>query len=170
MRLSLAVFFLLASSATAFTPARSGLRPVTIRQRRFSALFGESSETGQDEFVNDGPLAWLQPYLDMFGIEPDSGKQVFFGPIAVNVDKPVDEATATKRRQQAAEDMVNIGPEERSRRDKAGNVMLSLASIYVVWASLFADDGGIGGHFLRFLSIFPIFLGVGYKLSAKFGL
>jgi hypothetical protein len=48
--------------------------------------------------------------------------------------------------------------------------MWALSAAYVGWASLIADDGGLSGHILRFLSVIPLFLAVGYKLSAETGL
>jgi hypothetical protein len=121
-------------------------------------------------FVNDGPLAWMTTYLDKFGLK--EGKSVFFGALTIDVDesKRSSEEEATALRQKSAQDLTNIGMDERDRRDKAGNVMWAVSAAYVGWASLIADDGGLSGHFLRFLSVIPLFLAVGYKLSAETGL
>jgi hypothetical protein len=121
-------------------------------------------------FVNDGPLAGLSPYLDKLGLK--EGKSVFMGALAIDVDesKRNSEEEAAALRQKSAQDLTNIGMDERERRDKAGNVMWAVSAVYVAWASLIADDGGLSGHFLRFLSVIPLFLADGYKVSAKTGL
>jgi hypothetical protein len=130
----------------------------------------EDAEKGEGSFVNDGPLAWMQSYLELFGVK--EGKSLFAGPIPVNVDesKKVSEAEASNRRLQASKDLTNIGMDERARRDKAGDVFRAISAVYIAWASLLADDGGFSGHLLRFASVVPVFFAVGYKLSAKTGL
>lgn len=133
-----------------------------------SAALSENAK--QVEFVNDGPLAWMQSYLDLGGIK--EGKSVYMGPFGVDVDASnrVTESQASAFRQQAACDLRNIGPDERARRDKAGDVMTALSAAYVVWAALIADDGSIIGHLLRFMAAVPIFFAIGYKVSAQKGL
>jgi hypothetical protein len=120
--------------------------------------------------VNNGQLAGLSPYLDKLGLK--EGKSVYLGGLAIDVDesKRNSEEEATALRQKSTEDLTNIGMDERERRDKAGNVIWAVSAAYVVWASIFADDGGLSGHFLRFLSVIPLFLADGYKVSAKTGL
>lgn len=135
-----------------------------------ASIEGNNADAEQESFVNNGPLAWMQMYLDLFGVQ--EGKSVFFGPIPVEVDESQRLSTddARQRRQQAAVDLTNINMDERQRRDKAGNVMWIASAVYIAWASLIADDGGFSGHVLRFCSVVPTFLAVGYKLSAKTGL
>lgn len=121
-------------------------------------------------FQNDGPLAWMQDFLDLFGIK--EGKGMAYGPIPVDVEdsERVSPEVVAQRRQKATQDLVNIGPQERQRREVAGNVLACISAVYVVWATLFADHGDFGGHVLRLLAVIPIFLAVGYKESAKTGL
>jgi hypothetical protein len=123
-----------------------------------------------DKFRNDGPFSWMQTYLEDMGVK--EGKTVYYGPMAVDVDptKRVSKEEINRLRKQAAQDLINIGPEERQRRNQAGNVMAAFTALYIIWASLIADDGGAGGHILRFLAFFPAFLAVGYKVSAQQGL
>lgn len=129
-----------------------------------------TASNAPSKFVNDGPLAWMSTYLDLFGVK--EGKSVYLGPFPTEVvdSKRLADSEASARRQQAAQELININDDERQRRDEAGTVMGALSAIYVVWATLIGDDGGLSGHFLRLLSAFPIFLAVGYKLSAKTGL
>jgi hypothetical protein len=128
------------------------------------------TSSSEKEFLNEGPFAWMGQYLSLSGLK--EGKGIMYGVFPVDVDesqRPTTEETE-KLRRKAAEDLINIGPEERKRRDEAGTVMLGLAAVYIAWASLIADDGGLTGHLLRFFAVFPLFLGLGYKLSAATGL
>jgi hypothetical protein len=123
----------------------------------------------KEDFENDGLFGWMQPFLKQFGIE--EGKSLNYGLISKGVDpsKRVSGEEAAKRRQAAQQQMVNIGPEERSRRDKAGNYVLLASAIYAAFACL-TDNGGLEGHFARFLTVIPFWLGYSFKLSAKEGL
>jgi hypothetical protein len=165
----------------AFTPYHSAVLHGSFVRRRVRcqstpqfdsepAIPRQEAVNKKGAFVNDGPLAWMTTYLDQFGLK--EGKSVFFGALAIDVDdsKRSSQEEAAALRQKSAQDLTNIGMDERERRDKAGNVMWAVSAAYVVWASLIADDGGLSGHFLRFLSVIPLFLAVGYKLSAKTGL
>lgn len=130
-----------------------------------------TTTTGNDvRFQNNGIFAWMVPYLKKMGIQ--EGKTLMYGPLAFDLDEATKTSMeqAQKLRELAAESLVNIGPAERERRNQAGTVMLALSAIYISWATLFADDGGIGGHILRFLGAIPLFFAVGYKVSAKRGL
>jgi hypothetical protein len=133
-------------------------------------LFSDPSDLPGQGFENDGPLAWLQMYLDMFGLK--EGKSIAYGPIPVTIDesKRPSSDVAEKMRNDAAENLQNIGMDERQRRDNAANVMAVVAVVYATWSALFADHGGVGGHVLRFLTVIPLFLAYGYKLSAQTGL
>jgi hypothetical protein len=128
-----------------------------------------SGHPGQG-FENDGPLAWLQMYLDMFGLK--EGKSIAYGPIPVNIDesKRPSSEIAEKMRSEAAMNLQNIGVDERQRRDNAANFMAVFTAVYATWSALFADHGGFDGHVLRFLTVIPLFFAYGYKLSAQTGL
>jgi hypothetical protein len=133
-------------------------------------LFIDPIELNESEFINNGPLAWMNTYLDLFGVR--EGKSMFYGPIPIDVDdsKRVSEEEAAALRKNAAKNLENIGNDERQRRTFAGNIFAAVTAAYVVWAALVADNGAIEGHLLRFLSILPLFFTVGYKLSAETGL
>jgi hypothetical protein len=160
----------------AFTPQRSVLqrsfarRRNSVRYQSTPQTDSEPASTQQGEFVNDGPLAGMTTYLDKLGLK--EGKSVYFGALTIDVDesKRNSEEDAAALREKSAEDLTNIGMDERDRRDKAGDFMWAVSAAYVGWASLIADDGGFSGHILRFLSVIPLFLAVGYKLSAETGL
>ena len=125
----------------------------------------------QDSFVNNGPGQWLSPYLDIFGMK--EGKSLMYA-IPVDVDKDVANKVSPEEsarlQEDATKNLYNIGTAERQRRDQASKITAVITVVYVVWASLIADDGGIGGHVLRFLSILPLFFTFGFKLSADTGL
>lgn len=166
----LMLILLVVQPAVAFAPHGSARNLVekAVSIHRSTRLFVSEPE----DFENNGPLAWMIPYLSALGLEPGTGKQVVFGPIAMDLpeSQKTNEEQAATRRKQAAENLVNIGPEERERRAQAGSIMLAVSAVYVAWTALIGDDGGIAGHLLRFLSVFPIFLGLGYKISAETGL
>jgi hypothetical protein len=126
-------------------------------------------EKNKQEFVNDGPLAWMNRYLDMFGIR--EGKAVAYGaPVDVDESKRPTPEVAQQLRQDAAKLFQNIGMDERERRATAGNIFAAVTVVYAIWASLLADQGNFEGHVLRFMSVIPLFFTVGYKLSAETGL
>ena len=119
-------------------------------------------------FTNDGLFAWMQPYLKIMGFV--EGKTLVGAvPMSTNNNKR-DAAQSAALRRQAADALQNIGDEERARRDTLGNVLVGLSLVYATWASLLADDGGLTGHVLRALLALPLFLAVGFKLSAQQGL
>jgi hypothetical protein len=158
----------------AFTPQKSFLqRSSFVRNRRDSVRCQSTPQPTDSEkgaFVNDGPLAGMTTYLDKLGVK--EGRSIYFGGLTTDVDesKRNSEEDAAALRQKSSEDLTNIGMDERDRRDKAGDVMWAVSAAYVGWASLIADDGGFAGHILRFLSVIPLFLAVGYKASAETGL
>jgi hypothetical protein len=121
------------------------------------------------DFVNEGPLAWMSTFLDLFGMK--EGKSLFFAlPLDVDEDKRASPQDAKQLKAAAAVDLVNISSEERARRGKAGSYMWALSSVYVLWASLVADNGDLLGHVLRLLAAFPVFFALGFQLSAETGL
>jgi hypothetical protein len=150
---------LLSSPSTSTKETESTLEEDTILETRQPS-----------EFVNDGPMAWMNPYLDLFGVK--EGKSIAFGPIPIDIDesKRPSPAIAAELRKEAAKIFQNIGMDERERRAKAGDIFAIATVAFTVWAALFADNGQLAGHVLRFLSVIPLFLTVGYKLSAETGL
>ena len=125
--------------------------------------------TKASTFQNDSLFAWLAPYLELAGIAP--GKTIAYGPFVLDVDdsKRVSDEEATRRRAEAALQMVNIGPEERARRANASQIMLVVTAIYAVVSSLI-DQGDMHGHIIRFGIWLPLLFGYGYRLSAEQGL
>lgn len=66
--------------------------------------------------------------------------------------------------------MTNIGLDERERRNKLGNILLTVSFVYAIISSLFWDDGMIAGHIVK-LGVLPFFaLGRSLKLSSELGL
>mmetsp|Transcript_5365 Transcript_5365/g.7017 ORF Transcript_5365/g.7017 Transcript_5365/m.7017 type:complete len:194 (-) Transcript_5365:270-851(-) len=129
---------------------------------------GESTSLDSMHFVNDGPFSWMGRYLDLFGMT--EGKKLY-GAIPLEARAAeVDANEVAKRRAQAAVDMMNIDIDERERRNNIGNVLAAATSVYVLWAALYADDGGLEGHLLRFLTFIPLGFAAGFKISAKAGL
>lgn len=126
---------------------------------------------GPAVFENNGLFSWMQPYLNLFGFVPGN---TLVGAVPIKTDgrnnNNIDQSHAAALRQQAAQALQNIGPEERARRDQVGNAMLAVSAVYVTWATLLADDGGTSGHVLRALAALPLFFAAGFKLSAQQGL
>jgi hypothetical protein len=70
----------------------------------------------------------------------------------------------------AASELVNIGPEERLRRDRAGTVMGYLTVLMAAYGAVVLDTGDLAGHVARFILVLvPLFLAIGYKRSAANG-
>mmetsp|Transcript_19670 Transcript_19670/g.36715 ORF Transcript_19670/g.36715 Transcript_19670/m.36715 type:complete len:197 (-) Transcript_19670:49-639(-) len=180
---------LLAPSAVAFSPwTLSPSSPTSYYQGSIASFHqshhgrhklklheskdADSKET-QGEFVNNGPNAWLSPYLDLFGMS-EGKKLVYALPLPFDDDNSndskVNDAEAARLREEAAKNLINIGTEERERRAQASKVAGVVTAVYATWAALIADTGGLEGHIFRFLTIFPLFFTLGYKLSAEQGL
>lgn len=124
------------------------------------------------EFKNEGPFAWMLPYMDVIGFKEG---RTLYGAIPMqqqnaSMNGGFSEQEAAERRRVAEENLQNIGDEERARRDQIGNIMALVSAVYVSWASLIADDGGWNGHVLRFLLVIPLVFAVGFKKSAQQGL
>lgn len=164
---ALAAILLLFGGAQAFAPAPARFQK-THRCTAGTAPY--SSSLFSSSYQNDGPFAFMQSFLELGGLTKE-GKSIYFGALTIdaNTDATPPEEAA-KLRQLATDNLTNIGDEERARRDQAGDVMTVLSAIYIFWASVIADDGGLGGHILRMVASFPIFLAYGYKESAKSGL
>jgi len=178
MRYSYSSFLILLFQleSTSFQPTNAFTisKPTLLNKHSFRTpiYLKETKDTLQNEvFVNDGMLSGLQSFLKLFGFE--EGKQMI---LAVPTPKKegeaplVSEDIAMERRKQAAIDLINIGPEERERRDKAGTICLYTSAIYAFLTAVILDQGDINGHIVRFTIILPFFFGYAFKQSAKFGL
>lgn len=122
-----------------------------------------------EEFQNDGPFFFMQPFLPLFGFT--EGKTTYFGP-GIDVQKsdyPIEEEQIA-RRLKAEKEMTNIGQDERDRRRLAGKIAYKVAIAYGIASSLFLDDGSSSGHLARFAIILPLFFASGFTKSADKGL
>lgn len=140
----------------------------------FKPPFAQTSVQLESGLKNDGPFAWMTPYVDLFGYRP--GKSLV-GAIPTDIKASPDYGTLkltqeeiSDRRVAAERDLTNISPEERQRRAEVAQVALKVCGVYAIFSSLILDDGGVGGHFARFAVILPLFAYRGYDLSAKSGL
>ena len=140
----------------------------------FKPPFAETSVQLENGLVNDGPFAWMVPYLALFGFR--NGKSLV-GAIPTDPQASPDYDTLkltqkeiSERSAAAERDLTNISPEERERRAEVAQVALKVCSAYAIFSSLILDNGNISGHFARFLVILPLFVYRGYDLSAKSGL
>jgi len=127
------------------------------------------------EFENNGPFAWLRPYLMAMGLK--EGRIVKYGGLFVDRDDAEnndenDESKAARlsaAKEAAAVQKMNIGVEERQRRQEAGRVLGVLTVVYAVVAC-FIDEGDLQGRFVRLGVWFPLFFANGFTLSAETGL
>ena len=121
----------------------------------------------EDSFVNDGLFSWMETFLFPYG----EGKSLSYGvPVSAH-DKPKatpDQVAAQK--QEYTKNMMNIGTEERERRRNAADFFAVATAAYLCWAALIADQGDMAGHIVRFISVLPLFVTVGYKESGQRGL
>jgi hypothetical protein len=125
----------------------------------------KTKQEGQtNTFENNGPFSWMEGFMGAF----EEGKTMTL--VAPLKDGVVSEEQATKQRQEFTDNLQNIGMDERERRRKAGEIAAAVTAAYAIWASLIGDQGDLGGHLLRFLTIIPLFLTVGFKKSADSGL
>lgn len=140
----------------------------------FKPPFAKTSVTLSNGLENDGPFAWMAPYVDLFGYR--QGKSLV-GAIPTDIKASPDYDTLkltqeqiSERRAAAERDLTNISPEERERRAEVAQVALKVCGAYAIFSSLILDGGDAGGHFARFLVLLPLFAWRGYDLSAKSGL
>jgi hypothetical protein len=132
---------------------------------------GSTRESQVEDFKNDGLFSWMIPYLGMMGME--DGKVLSYGVLTSDPDtnqQSLSPEDVTAARQEAMQQMTNIGVEERRRRDQVGDVMIPLTAAYALLSALVFDDGSITGHLARFAIVVPLFLARGYKVSAETGL
>uniref|UniRef100_A0A7S1BAT7 Uncharacterized protein n=1 Tax=Corethron hystrix TaxID=216773 RepID=A0A7S1BAT7_9STRA len=128
----------------------------------------DEGSTGPKNFFNDGPFAWMAPFMEIGGIT--EGKRVVWGVLSADAAGDVSDDAAVRLRDEAAADMVNIDGEERARRATAAGYILGAAFLYAVISAIFWDDGGVAGHVSRF-GVLPLYvLGQGYRASAQEGL
>ena len=132
----------------------------------------ENPKLKKEQFANDGIFSWMTPYMDVFGFKEGN---TMVGAIPTSIDRTVtgavlDPSVIDERRRVAARDLVNIGLEERSRRTEIGNVGLKVAAVYAVFATLFLDQGDLGGHLARFTVLLPFLFGYAFRESGKEGL
>ncbi len=119
----------------------------------FSSPNGENAvttaaKTTTEQFKNDGLFSWMQPYLDLFGFV--EGNTVYYGPgVAVDPTKVPSKEEQERLRQEAMENMMNIGVDERERRREAGKIATMVAIGYALLSSIVLDDGTLEGHFVR---------------------
>ena len=167
MNLSSSLAILLACLASSETNAFS---IGADRRKSFtvSTPGSQSAVFASTEFKNDGPFSFMEEALGVGGIT--EGKKIVWGVLTEEVGEKVPEDTASKLREEAAQNLTNIDEEERDRRDRAGSVIYAITAVFALYLSIFVDQGDFAGHLMRF-SVFPFFsLGYGYKQSAKEGL
>merc|ERR1712154_86868 len=116
-------------------------------------------------FTNDGLFAWMQPYLDLFGFV--EGNTVYYGPgVAVDESQFPSKEEQQKLQEEAEQNMMNIGIEERERRRQAGDIAYKVVFAYAILSSIFLDDGTISGNLARLAIAMPLFFAAGYSKSA----
>ena len=124
-------------------------------------------QVDNESFENQGLFWWMTNFLFLH----EDGKSMAYGmPVDANNSQKASPGQVAQQKQEFADNLMNIGMEERERRRNAGKVFTILTGVYVVWASLIADQGDLQGHILRFLSFLPLFFASGYQKSAEAGL
>eukprot|EP00594_Rhizosolenia_setigera_P008261 CAMPEP_0178955982 /NCGR_PEP_ID=MMETSP0789-20121207/9941_1 /TAXON_ID=3005 /ORGANISM="Rhizosolenia setigera, Strain CCMP 1694" /LENGTH=180 /DNA_ID=CAMNT_0020637741 /DNA_START=44 /DNA_END=586 /DNA_ORIENTATION=+ len=111
-------------------------------------------------FRNDGKYWFMKTVLQF--LKPDTGKRIDIKAGLVDVVEEVTEEEAEKRRNYAADNLINIDEDESTRRIDLGKKVLIAACFYAAFVSIFVDQGDFFGHFVR-VSIFP-FISLGYGL------
>ena len=140
---------------------------VTCQRNTRRTVFDQTSALymSSKPFVNNGPFDFLVDFLEVGGIE--EGKKITWGVIPQDIEEEISDDEALLRRRIAAANLTNIDDEERARRAAVGDLLFKVSIVYASYLAIIADDGGIGGHFLRF-TLFPLFsLAYGYKKSAE---
>jgi len=136
----------------------------------FQLPFTPAKVSLENGLKNDGPFAWMVPYVDLFGYR--KGKTLVGAMPKDNESSSVtlSQEEMAARRVQAEEELTNISPEERERRAQAATVALQAAGAYAALSSLILDDGSFVGHLYRFAVLPFLFAWRGFDLSAKSGL
>lgn len=141
-----------------------------------AAAAASATETSSPdkEFKNDGPFAWMLPYMDVMGFR--KGKKLY-GAVPMDNNhnnrllgqQELSSLEAAERRRRAVAELQNIGDEERARRAGVGKVLAGLSVVYAAWSGAMVADGD-GGHVVRAALAVPLLLSVGYQKSARAGL
>lgn len=143
-------------------------RPVVFGQRLLIPFTSASFDFGND-FQNNGPFSWLIPYSSLMGYQ--QGNTLVGGVSTTPSASSVSEEQRQAARQAAAESLMNISEQERATRLQYSQYMYVASALYATYSTWILDDGGIGGHFLRFIGLFPlILLARGYQLSGSGGM
>mmetsp|Transcript_22953 Transcript_22953/g.26177 ORF Transcript_22953/g.26177 Transcript_22953/m.26177 type:complete len:206 (+) Transcript_22953:168-785(+) len=117
---------------------------------------------------NDGQYSWLVPYTSLIGYKAGN---TLVGGIPKEASTKFSEEEKIELRRKAASELVNISDDERALRGKYSTYLYAAAASYAVYSSVILDDGGFGGHLIRFVGLFPLLvIGRGYQLSSQFGL
>lgn len=135
----------------------------------FQLPFSAASFEVSNGMVNDGPFAWMTPYLGLFGYK-EGNTLVGAVPQGASSSSNLSGEEVAERRRLADEELTNISPEERERRADSADVLLRVSAAYAAYSSLILDDGSIGGHLSRFAILPLLFFYRGLDLSAKSGL
>jgi hypothetical protein len=92
---------------------------------------GSTRESQVEDFKNDGLFSWMIPYLGMMGME--DGKVLSYGVLTSDPDtnqQTLSPEEAMAARQEAMQQMTNIGVEERRRRDQVGDIDCSICASF----------------------------------------
>lgn len=123
--------------------------------------------TNQEAFKNEGPFSFMTNFLFLH----EDGKSMAYAiPMDADPNQKASPEEVAQQKKDYSANLMNIGLEERDRRRNAGDLFTILTGVYIVWASLIADQGEFQGHVLRFLSFLPLFFASGFQLSADEGL
>lgn len=122
------------------------------------------------EFENKGRLfSWIPMYLELFGMT--EGKSLNYAiPLNVDESRRSSPAESARLKKEAAENLQNIGIDERNRRAEAAKIFAAISILYAGWAGIIVDDGDLIGHIVRFGVVFPLFFAEGMRRSAESGL
>ena len=153
---------------------RSSLQVSPITEEMSEILFNKQDDTvtkidnvrDSFGFRNDGKYWFMKTLMGVY----EEGTQVVNGLPQQKTTAIVSEDEASKRREIATNELVNIDADERQRRVDLGNKFLAVAAIYAAYLVYFVDQGDAFGHFVRF-SVFPFYAtGYGLRESGKAGL
>jgi len=164
------------TTSTAATTAISTDAPVP------QPLSSSSSSSSSEPFQNEGPFAWMQPFLDTFGYKegyttnygapkplPPSSSTIVISS-STQQQQQQQEKQEEEKRQYATKTLTNIGMDERERRKDGSIVMTYVTVVYAIVSSVLFDQGDLEGHFVRFGILLPLFFTDGLKKSADSGL
>lgn len=131
------------------TSMSGNTRPLTLSIHASPRLDDETSSKSATPFVNSGPFSWMEPFLDIIGFK--EGMQLnYAAPRSVDLSNVPSNEEAASLRREAADNVMNIGMDERERRRQGGNISFAVVAAYAAYAAIVLDDGGFGGHLARF--------------------